>query len=124
MTIDPLSATAGDPAAVPLITPTCVHGDAHLGNILWRDGRVVALMGFEWARLRPPDLELEPFLRGDPDAGKDAEAATRMVPLCKEVMLGGGDVWLPSRKPAMMGLQRTDLGSPYRGPAAVGDQRA
>jgi prepilin-type processing-associated H-X9-DG protein len=75
--VDPLSATAGDPAVVPRTAPTCVHGDAHPSNILWLDGHVAALLDFEWARLGPPDLELEPYLRGDPDAGKDAEAATR-----------------------------------------------
>ena len=75
--VDPLSATVRGPAIVPRAVPTCVHGDAHPSNILWRDGRVAALLDFEWARLAPPDLELEPYLRGDSDAGKDAEAATR-----------------------------------------------
>jgi hypothetical protein len=40
-----------------------VHGDAHLDNILWHDGRLVALLDFEWARWGPPDLELQPFCR-------------------------------------------------------------
>lgn len=44
---------------------TCVHGDAHLGNALWKDGRLTALLDFEWVRLGPPDLELEPYLRED-----------------------------------------------------------
>jgi hypothetical protein len=43
----------------------CVHGDAHPRNALWRDGRVVALLDFEWVRLGPADLELEPYLRPD-----------------------------------------------------------
>jgi aminoglycoside phosphotransferase len=44
---------------------TCVHGDAHLGNALWKDGRLTALLDFEWVRLGPPDLEIEPYLRAD-----------------------------------------------------------
>ncbi|MEV6845015.1 aminoglycoside phosphotransferase family protein [Actinoplanes sp. NPDC051411] len=44
---------------------TCVHGDAHLANALWKDGRLTALLDFEWVRLGPPDLELEPYLRAD-----------------------------------------------------------
>jgi aminoglycoside phosphotransferase (APT) family kinase protein len=44
---------------------SCVHGDAHLGNALWKDGRLTALLDFEWVRLGPPDLEIEPYLRAD-----------------------------------------------------------
>ena len=44
---------------------TCVHGDAHLANALWKDGRLTALLDFEWVRLGPPDLEIEPYLRAD-----------------------------------------------------------
>lgn len=51
-----------------------VHGDAHLANLLWRDGRVVALLDFEWARLGPRDLELEPFLRSVTWSGQDPES--------------------------------------------------
>jgi prepilin-type processing-associated H-X9-DG protein len=40
-----------------------VHGDAHPANILWHDGHVTALLDFEWVRLGPPDLEIEPYLR-------------------------------------------------------------
>jgi len=43
----------------------CVHGDAHPGNVLWHDGRVTALLDFEWARLGPPDLDLATYLRGN-----------------------------------------------------------
>ena len=72
--IDPLNGAIGDSAAG---APTCVHGDAHPSNILWQDGRVTALLDFEWVRLGPPDLELEPYLRGCPDTDQHAEAATR-----------------------------------------------
>ena len=40
-----------------------VHGDAHLGNILWHGGRLVALLDFEWARWGAADLELQAFCR-------------------------------------------------------------
>jgi aminoglycoside phosphotransferase len=35
-----------------------VHGDASFANVLWHQGRLVALLDLEWARLGPPDLEL------------------------------------------------------------------
>ena len=57
-------------------TVTCVHGDAHLGNALWKDGRLTALLDFEWVRLGPPDLELEPYLRAD-TAGLTTHAELR-----------------------------------------------
>jgi hypothetical protein len=73
-----LSALVGvDPLGGAAAWRSCVHGDAHTSNVLWRDGRVVALLDFEWVRLGPPDLELEPYLRGDPSAGVEEEAATR-----------------------------------------------
>lgn len=46
-----------------------VHGDAHLDNVLWDGDRLVALLDLEWARLGPPDLELQPLLLlAGPDA--------------------------------------------------------
>jgi len=56
----------------PLTNPTdgvVVHGDAHLNNVIWEDGRLVALLDYEWARLGPPDLELQPLLACDDAAG-------------------------------------------------------
>lgn len=50
-----------------------VHGDAHLNNVLWNNGKLVALLDLEWARLGPPDLELEPFLRTVDWAGQEPE---------------------------------------------------
>lgn len=35
-----------------------IHGDASFGNVIVREGRVVALLDLEWARFGPPDLEL------------------------------------------------------------------
>jgi hypothetical protein len=64
--IDPLddaAATAGGTAFGRLAAVGCVHGDAHPANVLWQDGRVTALLDFEWVRLGPPDLEIEPYLR-------------------------------------------------------------
>lgn len=53
-----------------------VHADAHLGNALWHEGRLSALLDFEWARLGPPDLELEAVCRDDPDLETLAERET------------------------------------------------
>jgi hypothetical protein len=67
---------------------TCVHGDAHLGNVLWKDGRLTALLDFEWVRLGPPDLEIEPYLRTD---------ATGLTDTGRRDVLG----WLAESYPAM-----------------------
>ena len=67
---------------------TCVHGDAHLGNALWKDGRLTALLDFEWVRLGPADLEIEPYLRED---------VTGLTP--SEV--GAAIGWLAESYPAM-----------------------
>jgi aminoglycoside phosphotransferase (APT) family kinase protein len=81
---DPLGdaplAEVGQLAAAPLAeggppvgAVTCVHGDAHLANALWKDGRLTALLDFEWVRLGPPDLEIEPYLRADAAGLTDTE---------------------------------------------------
>jgi hypothetical protein len=49
----------------PLTNPTdgvVVHGDAHLNTVIWNDTLLVALLDYGWARLGPPDLELQPLL--------------------------------------------------------------
>jgi aminoglycoside phosphotransferase (APT) family kinase protein len=46
---------------------TVVHGDAHLNKVIWNGARVAALLDFEWARLGPPDLELQPLLASHGD---------------------------------------------------------
>lgn len=46
-----------------------VHGDLHFENVLWRDGRITALLDFEHARAGPPDLDLEVMLRFCEDPG-------------------------------------------------------
>jgi hygromycin-B 7''-O-kinase len=61
-----------------------IHSDAHLANVLWHDGRLAALLDFEWARIGPPDLELEAVCRDDPDIGAQARhgsCAARDVPV-------------------------------------------
>jgi aminoglycoside phosphotransferase (APT) family kinase protein len=63
--IDPFSDAPTAEAERPAGTMTCVHGDAHLANALWKDGRLTALLDFEWVRFGPPDLEIEPYLRAD-----------------------------------------------------------
>jgi scyllo-inosamine 4-kinase len=82
-----------DPLAdAPAAPVTCVHGDAHLGNALWKDGRLTALLDFEWVRLGPPDLEIEPFLRADAAGLTDAE------------LLGEALGWLAESYPAMFAV--------------------
>ena len=44
-----------------------VHGDASFANVLWHQGRLVALLDLEWARLGPPDLEFATIGGGDAD---------------------------------------------------------
>ncbi len=62
----PLADVGPPPVAGPSVDAvTCVHGDAHLANVLWHDGRLTALLDFEWVRLGPPDLEIEPYPRAD-----------------------------------------------------------
>jgi len=52
----------------PLRNPSdgvVVHGDVHLDNVIWDGERLVALIDHEWARLGPPDLELQPLRPAD-----------------------------------------------------------
>jgi aminoglycoside phosphotransferase (APT) family kinase protein len=69
----PLAAATPAEADPPVGAVTCVHGDAHLANALWKDGRLTALLDFEWVRLGPPDLEIEPYLRADATGLTDTE---------------------------------------------------
>lgn len=72
--VDRLRDLAGhDPFADPA-RHVVVHGDAHMANLLWHDGDLAALLDLEWARLGPPDLELEPFLRSVDWSGHDPES--------------------------------------------------
>lgn len=53
-----------DPFAAGDTTPrSVVHADATPGNLLVRDGRIVALLDFEWARWAPRDHELPSIVR-------------------------------------------------------------
>jgi len=52
---------AHDPFATP--SDKVVHGDASFANVLAVDGRVTALIDYEWARLGPPDAELVSLVR-------------------------------------------------------------
>jgi scyllo-inosamine 4-kinase len=40
-----------------------VHGDLHFENLLWADGRLTAVLDFEFARRGPRDLDLATLLR-------------------------------------------------------------
>lgn len=40
-----------------------VHGDLHFENVLWSDGRITAVLDFEFARRAPCDLDLATLLR-------------------------------------------------------------
>jgi aminoglycoside phosphotransferase (APT) family kinase protein len=73
---------------LPADADTWVHGDAHLGNALWKDGKLTALLDFEWVRPGPPDLELEPYLRADVNG---------LDPVEVREILG----WLPESYPAL-----------------------
>ena len=72
-----------------------VHGDAHFANALWFEGRLVALLDFEWARIGPSDLELEAACREDPiieDAAESGPILASEVPML---------VWLRSGYPEL-----------------------
>jgi aminoglycoside phosphotransferase (APT) family kinase protein len=87
----PLAAALPAAAGPPVSAVTCVHGDAHLANALWKDGRLTALLDFEWVRLGPPDLEIEPYLRADATGLTDTE---------RRETLG----WLAESYPAMFAV--------------------
>ncbi|MEY2472301.1 MAG: hypothetical protein QOK28_1630 [Actinomycetota bacterium] len=55
-----------------------IHGDAGPANVHIEDGRVTAVMDFEFARLAPRDLELISFVRGL-DAQRITEGTTSPV---------------------------------------------
>lgn len=68
-----------------------VHGDAHFANVLWHEGAVVALLDFEWARIGPPDLELEAACREDPYIeahGHAKSLSAAEVPLLRSMRAG------------------------------------
>ena len=73
------------------ISGVVVHGDAHFANVLWHGGAVVALLDFEWARIGPPDLELEAACREDPYIeinGRARSLSAAEVPLLESMCSG------------------------------------
>lgn len=50
-------------ALEPFDSPTMIHGDVHFENVLWDGHQVTGLLDFKWARMAPPDLELDVLLR-------------------------------------------------------------
>lgn len=59
--LDDLAANGHDPFAGE--HTSVVHGDAQFVNTLEQDGRITALLDYEWARLGPPDAELVSYVR-------------------------------------------------------------
>lgn len=53
-----LSATAAAILPIDRGTDVLVHADCTPANVLIEDGRVIALLDFEWARLGPRDIDL------------------------------------------------------------------
>ncbi len=47
----------------PFGTDRLIHGDLHLGNVLWEHGEVTGLLDLEFARGAPADVELDMLLR-------------------------------------------------------------
>ncbi len=77
------------------------HGDAHLANAWWHEGRVVALLDLEWARMGPSDLELEAVCRDNPDI--EAQISSGPVPASAVLVLR----WLRAAYPAL--FERANL---------------
>ncbi|MCP5029516.1 MAG: aminoglycoside phosphotransferase family protein [Actinomycetia bacterium] len=50
-------------ALLPYQPRTLIHGDLHFENLLWDGSHITALLDFEWARMGPPDLDLDVLLR-------------------------------------------------------------
>jgi len=51
------------PTIEPFDVRTLIHGELTFENVLWDHDEVTALIGFEWARPAPHDLELDALLR-------------------------------------------------------------
>lgn len=63
--IDDVTAHVGANAHVldPFDATTLIHGDLTFENVLWDQGRITAVLDFEYARPGPPDLDLDVLLR-------------------------------------------------------------
>jgi hygromycin-B 7''-O-kinase len=58
---------------------------------MWHDGRLAALLDFEWARIGPSDLELEAVCRDNPDLEAQARhgpCAAADVPVLASLRAG------------------------------------
>lgn len=51
------------PALGTFASKTLIHGDLTFENVLWDGKNVTAMIDFEWARVAPPDLDLDVLLR-------------------------------------------------------------
>ncbi len=72
-----------------------VHGDASFANVLWHEGRLVALLDLEWARVGPPDLEFA-TISGD-DIDIQAQVSSSVIPASEVPVL----VWLRAGYPGL-----------------------
>jgi scyllo-inosamine 4-kinase len=61
-------------AALPAGGRVLCHGDVGIGNALWRGGRVVCLLDFEFAVAAPVELDAHSLLRGLDALDDDLEA--------------------------------------------------
>jgi Ser/Thr protein kinase RdoA (MazF antagonist) len=48
-----------------------IHGDMHLHNVVASGSSLRVLLDFEWVRIGPADLDLQAFLRAEPDTESD-----------------------------------------------------
>lgn len=72
-----------DPFEVAVEPTTVLHGDPSLGNWLVHDGRISALLDFEWTRTGPPDLELvTPLFAGESGGNSGPNVIPQMFLSC------------------------------------------
>ena len=81
-----------------------VHGDLHLENVMWVGRDLTAILDFEWARLSPPDLDLDVLLRfcADPALHVSADYHNRV----RRHDFADIPNWLRERYPALFAHPR------------------
>lgn len=56
-----------------------VHGDAHLGNVMWKKGRLAAVIDLEGAGIAPPDLDFHKLYMQLRELARHKQAQPRSV---------------------------------------------